>query len=158
MQRINMKTNKVIASILVIALFAACSSKKSSQVRPSQPDDKTTSDQKERIAVLDFKTINVSTEKSRIVSELIRTDLINTNKFVVIERSQVDMIFKEHGFASTGVTDESSAVKIGKLLAAKNILIGTVMKVGDSIVVTCRVVDVERGGRGRKREGDRGQR
>jgi TolB-like protein len=141
-----MKTNNIIASLLITILFISCSAnKKSSRVRPAQPGNKTTTDQKERIAVLDFKTINLPAEKSRIVSELIRTDLINTNKFIVIERSQVDMIFKEHGFASTGFTDESSAVKIGKILAAQKILIGTVMKVGDSIVVTCRVVDVEKG-------------
>jgi TolB-like protein len=141
-----MKTTKIIASLLVLFIFS-CSTKKSNVVQTKvQPEKATeTGQQKDKIAVLDLKTVNLPIEKSRIVSELIRTDLINTNKYIVIERSQVDMIFKEHGFASTGVTDDSSAAKIGKLLAARKILIGSVMKLGESIVVTCRVVDVERG-------------
>jgi TolB-like protein len=142
----NMKTTKITAFLLILFLFS-CSTKKSNVVQTKvQPEKGTeTTEKKDKIAVLDFKTVNLPLDKSRIVSELIRTDLINTNKFTVIERSQVDMIFKEHGFTSTGVTDDSSAAKIGKLLAARKILIGSVMKLGESIVVTCRVVDVERG-------------
>ena len=141
-----MKNTKFIVSLAAILLFS-CSTKKSNVVQTKVQTEKTVevTEKKDRIAVLDLKTVNLPSEKSRIVSELIRTDLINTNKFTVIERSQVDMIFKEHGFSSTGVTDDSSAARIGKLLAAQKILIGTVMKLGESIVVTCRVVDVERG-------------
>ncbi len=57
----------------------------------------------------------------------------------------MDMLLKEHGFAQLGVTDETSAVKVGKLLAAQKILIGTAMKLGESIIITGRVVDIERG-------------
>ncbi|MBN2402811.1 MAG: hypothetical protein JXN64_10475 [Spirochaetes bacterium] len=142
-----MKITKFFACLLVILMFS-CSTKKKSNVVQSdvQTGDATaTTDQRERIAVLDFKTVGFPAEKGRIVSELMRTDLINTNRFTVIERSQMDMIFKEQGFQQAGCTDQECAVKIGKLLAARKMLIGNVMKVGDSIVVTCRVVDVERG-------------
>jgi TolB-like protein len=141
-----MKNTRLIA-ILIIILLASCSTKKSTLVQTKSQPDKVTEqgDQKERIAVLDLKTVGFPAEKGRIVSELIRTDLINTNKFTVIERGQMDMIFKEQGFQQAGCTDQECAVKIGKLLAAKKILIGNVMKVGESIVVTSRVVDVEKG-------------
>jgi TolB-like protein len=140
-----MKTIKIFTSLALI-LVISCSVKKTTKTAQHvqiKPDNNV--EQKERIAVLDFKTVDLPSDKSRIISELIRTDLINTNKYTVIERSQVDMIFKEHGFTNTGVTDDTNAAKIGKLLTAQKILIGSVMKLGDSIVVTARVVDVERG-------------
>ena len=138
-----MRNIKYFALIVLVLLYACSSAKKSKKDADVEKVDKP--QVRERIAVLDFKTVNLPGDKSRIISELIRTDLINTNKFTVIERSQVDMIFKEHGFSSTGVTDDSSAAKIGKLLTAKKILIGSVMKVGEGIVITSRVVDVEKG-------------
>lgn len=131
-------------ALIILVLFYACSSAK----KPKKDVDVVKVDKpqvRERIAVLDFKTVNLTGDKSRIISELIRTDLINTNKFTVIERSQVDMIFKEHGFSSTGVTDDTSAARIGKLLTAQKILIGSVMKIGEGMVITSRVVDVEKG-------------
>jgi TolB-like protein len=144
-----MKNTKLIA-ILVIILLASCSTKKSVSVQTKSKPDKVTEvgdqgDQKERIAVLDLKTVGFPAEKGRIVSELIRTDLINSNRFIVIERSQMDAIFKEQGFQQAGCTDQDCAVKIGKLLAARKMLIGNVMKVGESIMVTARIVDVEKG-------------
>jgi TolB-like protein len=128
------------ALLLILILFTACASNQSKEKIAVKEVHV-----KERIAVLDLKTVDVTAAKSRVISELIRTELINTNKYIVIERSQVDMIFREHGFSSLGVTDDTSAVKIGKLLTAHKILIGSVMKLGESIVVTARVVDVEKG-------------
>ncbi len=147
-----MKSTKLIGAILVFVLLASCSTKKSGQVQTKGQSRKTveTADreadgQRERIAVLDLKTVGFSAEKGRIVAELIRTDLINTSRFTVIERGQMDMIFKEQGFQQAACTDQECAVKIGKLLAARKILIGNVMKIGESIVVTARTVDVEKG-------------
>jgi TolB-like protein len=139
-----------LATFLIVITILSCSTKKSNVQKTKILPEKSeksgeVTEQKDRIAVLDFKTVNIPNEKSRIISELIRTDLINSNKYIVIERSQVDMIFKEHGFSQTGVTDDSSAAKIGKLLTARKILIGSVMKLGEQTVVTCRVVDVEKG-------------
>jgi TolB-like protein len=135
-----MKYLNCVVVVFLIALFSCGSG--SENVRSS---GKTFKGPKSRIAVLDFKTVGVDKQKSRIISELIRTELINTQQFVVIERSQVDMIMKEHGFTHTGITDNRNAAKIGKLLTAKKICIGTVMKLGESMIITSRVVDVEKG-------------
>ena len=135
------------SALIILMILMACAAKKSNVKEKNAETNKVPEqvERKDRIAVLDFKTINLPADKSRVISEIIRTDLINTDRYIVIERSQVDMIFKEHGFTSTGVTDDSSAVKIGKLLTAQKILIGSVMKLGESIVVTARIVDVEKG-------------
>jgi len=100
---------------------------------------------KEMIAVMDFGAKDVSQSVALSVSELIRTELINTGKFTVIERSNMKEILKEQGLQQTGCTDASCAVKIGKLLSAKKILVGTIMKLGSKLIISGRIVNVETG-------------
>jgi TolB-like protein len=45
----------------------------------------------------------------------------------------------------TGCTETSCAVQVGQLLSARKILVGTVMKMGNKIVISGRIVDVEKG-------------
>jgi hypothetical protein len=100
---------------------------------------------KEMIAVMDFTTKDVAMPVAYNVSELIRTGLINTGKYTIIERSQMKEILKEQGFQQTGCTDTSCAVQVGKLLSARKILIGSVMKLGSKLIISGRIVDVEKG-------------
>lgn len=100
---------------------------------------------KEIIAVTDFAAKEVSSSLAINVSELIRTELINSGRYTVIERSQMKEILKEQGFQQTGCTDVNCAVRMGKLLSAKKILVGSVMKMGSRLIISGRVVDVEKG-------------
>lgn len=103
------------------------------------------SEEKMMIVVMDFTPKDVSNTVALTVSELIRTEMINTGKYSVIERSQMGMILKEQGFQQTGCTDISCAVKIGQLLSAKKILVGTITKLGKKFIINGRIVDIEKG-------------
>lgn len=100
---------------------------------------------KNRIAVMDFRADGISKEKALRISELIRTEIVNTNVYTVIERNQMDMVFKEQGIQQTGVINDAYAIKMGELLSAQKILIGTVMQLGDAIIISGRIVDIEKG-------------
>lgn len=97
------------------------------------------------IAIMDLDAIDVSKDTARAVSDLIRTELFNTGMFRVFERGEIEKILKEQQFGQTGLSDIQSAVKIGKLLSAKKILVGTVSKLGESYIVNARIIDVEKG-------------
>jgi TolB-like protein len=101
--------------------------------------------EKIRIAIIDFKPDGVTRTFSRRVSELIRNEMINTGSYTIIERTSMDSILKEQAFQQAGCTDDSCAVTIGRLLSAKKMLIGTILKLGKRTVITGRIVDVERG-------------
>ena len=101
--------------------------------------------EKMRIAIMDFQAKGVAKSLAQNVAELIRGEMINTDRFIVVERSQMNQILKEHEFGQTGCTDVSCAVEIGKILSAKKILIGTIMKMGGVIIITARIVDVATG-------------
>jgi len=100
---------------------------------------------KMRVAVIDLKAKGISRTFAKNISELLRGQLINTGDFTVIERSQMKEILKEQGLQMTGCTDSGCAVKIGKLLTANKILVGTVMRIRRQTIVSIRIVDVEKG-------------
>ena len=76
---------------------------------------------------------------------MLRADMIKTKKFIIVERTQMNAIFKEQGLQMTGCTDQECAVQAGKLLSANKILIGEIGIVEKTIIITIRIVDVERG-------------
>ena len=98
-----------------------------------------------RLAVMDFQAKGVSSDIAKNTSELIRAELINSGRYLIIERAQMDQILKEQGIQQTGCTDISCAVQVGQILSANKILIGSIMKIGKNIVISGRIVDVEKG-------------
>jgi TolB-like protein len=101
--------------------------------------------EKMTIAVMDFQAQDVARTEAVKISELIRNEMVNSGRYTVLERAQVDKILREQGFQMTGCTDITCAVQVGKLLSARKILVGSVMRFGNNVAVTGRVVDVEKG-------------
>ncbi len=100
--------------------------------------------ERERIAVLDFAPSNVPEGIAASVTDMLSTELVNTRLFEVIERMQVKKILNEQGLQKTGITESETAVEIGKMLNIKRVVIGNVGKLGQSLVVTMKLVSVEK--------------
>ncbi|MCU0845845.1 MAG: hypothetical protein MUC76_13070, partial [Spirochaetes bacterium] len=100
---------------------------------------------KMQVAVLDLQPKGVSKIVAGCVGDMLRADLVDVGVFTVVERGQMNEILKEQGFQMTGCTDSACAVQVGKLLSANKILVGEVTRLGKSIVITVRIVDVEKG-------------
>ncbi|MFC1669759.1 CsgG/HfaB family protein [Spirochaetota bacterium] len=124
---------RVAQTILLIPIFILCIL---SQAFSSQ---------KMKIAVMEMRADGVSKRTAKAVSNMIRTEMIRMKKFTVIERSQMNMILREQGFQMTGCTDQKCAVKMGRLLSARKMLLGEVSSTKDKIIITVRIVDVEKG-------------
>ena len=105
------------------------------------------SEEKTKIAVLDFKAIGskIDREFGEGVSEILRTALIKTGKYTVIERSQLKKVIDELKIQRTQYFDEKTAIRIGKLVGAKTVVIGSIVKFGVTYTLTPRFVDVETG-------------
>src|SRR5208337_4437438 len=90
-------------------------------------DDKPVKTEKMRLAVMDLTAKGkMSKVTAAAISDLLRSDIVDTGRFVVVERSQMESIFKEQGLQMTGCTDSSCAVEIGKLVSANKIILGEV--------------------------------
>jgi len=100
---------------------------------------------KTKMAVLDFKTIGDSADLGEGAAEILRTTLMQTGKYTVVERSMLKQVLDEQKLGLSGAIDQNTAIGIGKILGAKLVAVGSVVKMGDSYTLNIRFVDVETG-------------
>lgn len=102
--------------------------------------------QRTKIAVLDFQLQgqgHETTDMGKIVAEWLITALVKDGRFDLIERRLLKKILGEQKLVMTGVVNETSASKLGKLLGVKIIISGSVMKFQNMTEVNARIIDVE---------------
>jgi len=97
------------------------------------------------LGVLDFEAKNTNKKNAEAVTELLRTSLFNTGRFVVVEREKISQVLEEQQFQSTGLTVMDQAVEIGRLLNVQKIMAGSLSRLGDTFVLNTRIVDVQSG-------------
>jgi len=119
---------------------------------------------KRRIAVIDFenKTKYGARRLGNSASDILVTELVKSDKFIVIEREKLNKIIEEQKLSMTDLIDQDSAVQAGKLLGVSAIVTGSISQFGvkeesvDALlvqtknqiaqaVVDIRVIDVETG-------------
>ncbi|MCD6363887.1 MAG: hypothetical protein J7M13_07855 [Synergistetes bacterium] len=98
-----------------------------------------------RVAVMDFESIGVDEYLGVAAAELVRTQLIKTGSCSVVERGLLKKVMAEQRIALSGAVDEATAVKVGKLVGANLVVIGSVSRLGEKIILNSRVVDVQTG-------------
>jgi TolB-like protein len=101
-----------------------------------------------KIAVFEFRDRGVYHywyDMAIKLSDMLITKLINTGKFDVVERSQLDRIMQEKSLAQSGVVEEKEAMQAAQLAGADVILVGTASIAGDKIETDARIIDVKTG-------------
>ena len=96
-----------------------------------------------RVAVIDlYSARDYYVSYAKEVTSILTTELVNTNKFKVAERSRLEQVIKELGLQSTQDVSVRAA-EIGKLLGVHKILTGEfTSEIGTTSI---RLVDVESG-------------
>ena len=100
---------------------------------------------KMNLAVMDLDAEGISASENRIISSRLRTELIETQKFTVVEREKVEEILKEQGFQLSGCTSNECAVQAGKLIGVKYMVVGSIGKIGGIFTINIRLINVETG-------------
>ena len=94
---------------------------------------------------MDLDAEGISASENRIISGRLRTELIETQKFTVVEREKVEEILNEQGFQLSGCTSNECAVQAGKLLGVKYMAVGSIGKIGTLFTLNIRLINVENG-------------
>lgn len=88
---------------------------------------------KKRIAVLTFENKvasrwwdNQAWNIEASITEMLITELMKTNRFVVLERGSIDQVIQEQDFGAGGRVRASSAAKVGDILGAQALIKGAV--------------------------------
>ncbi|MGV3523385.1 MAG: tetratricopeptide repeat protein [Candidatus Sericytochromatia bacterium] len=101
-----------------------------------------------RVVILPFRNLSRHSEDewlSDSFAESLTMGLLKVEALQLVERSQLQHLLKEQQFGQSGLVDESSAPRLGKLLGAKVVVLGSFQKVGDQLQAWVRFVDVENG-------------
>lgn len=95
------------------------------------------------LAVLPFQNKGDARGLGEGVSEKLVTQLVNLRRFKVIERDQIDKITKEQNFNLTDNVDEATAAKVGKIIGADVIVLGSINVTTGFAKVSARLIDTE---------------
>lgn len=86
---------------------------------------------KKRVAVVEFKDMaGYGHNIGNGMADMLVTALVESKKFMVIERKQIAQIMAEQGLGMSGLVTAQSAAKVGKLLGAELIVTGSVSEFG----------------------------
>lgn len=86
---------------------------------------------KKRIAVISFEDRSgYGHNIGRGVADMLVTSLVESDKFIVIERAELDEILKEQGLGQTGLVTPQSAAKVGQLLGLQRMITGSITEFG----------------------------
>ena len=97
------------------------------------------------IAVFDFEGKGISASEAAALTDRFRSVLVETQKFIVVEREKINLILKEIGLQMSGVISEESISQAGKLLGVNQIITGSIGKIEDTYTVDLRIIHVETG-------------
>ncbi|OGS37528.1 MAG: hypothetical protein A2293_12790 [Elusimicrobia bacterium RIFOXYB2_FULL_49_7] len=103
-------------------------------------------DNKIALAVADLEGRGLAEGEASTLTDALRSYLIETRAFRVMERGKMDLILKEQGFQQSGAcTDEACLVEMGQLLGVNHLVTGSIGKVGGTYSVNIRMINVVNG-------------
>jgi TolB-like protein len=100
--------------------------------------------QKTNIAVIDLNSHGGLTQSEiSSLSDRLRSLLVRTNAFDVVDRGQMEEILKEQGFQMSGCTSAECAVEAGQILGVEEMITGSIGKIGRLYTIDIVLIDVE---------------
>jgi hypothetical protein len=77
------------------------------------------------------------------VEETLLAELISGHRFRMVERRRLEEILREHRVGGSDLADPGAAIRIGRIMAATCVLMGSVLEKEGSIEIYLRAVDTE---------------
>lgn len=95
------------------------------------------------MAILDFQALGIPQNDAVVLTSRLRSLLVQSGPYTVIEREQMIKILQEQDFQMTGCTSSECAVEVGQILSAQLILTGEIGKLSNYVTLDARIIDVE---------------
>ena len=122
---------KYLFTLLFFILFSGL------QALIAQPD------KKKNIAVIDLDSRGgLSKSEVGTLTDRLRSMLVRTNAFNVVDRGLMEDILTEQGFQMSGCTSTDCAVEAGKILGVEEMLSGTIGRLGKLYTVDIILIEV----------------
>lgn len=96
------------------------------------------------VAVLGVETPSGEGDQiGRLIAEMVEVILSGEDRFELVNRSDLAATLEEQGINLAGVTDTTQATQIGRVVGAKLLVTGKAFELGESRVVTAKVIGSE---------------
>jgi hypothetical protein len=106
---------------------------------PQSPDAIST------VAVLDFEPRGINALEAQTLTDLFATEIKNTGRAVLVDRSQMTKVMQEQGYEQAGCTSEECAAEVGALLGVEFMINGAIEKLGDTYTIDVKIFNVQTG-------------
>jgi TolB-like protein len=90
--------------------------------------------------------VNVQSPTNNVTNYVIDSllmHLVNNDKFIVVERSELNALEKEQLYQLSGAESDETAVSLGKQLGTQFIISGSMLPLGDKYSLRLKVINVE---------------
>ncbi len=115
--------------LLIILLFStAAHSRTESSAKPA-------------IAILDLEAINCSPVAARIITDMLGGKIFESGMFILLERSQMNIIMKERGMTGKTCSDSVCAANMGEILSVQKMVMGSVSRM-EKYRIEVRIINV----------------
>ena len=97
------------------------------------------------VAVMDLKVTGVSRDEVDLLVDFSNNALFETGFFDVLQRNRRDQLIKEIEFSYSDVADPERTKALGKLLASRFLIFGSIGQIGSKVLFNLTTVEVETG-------------
>jgi len=101
-----------------------------------------------RIAVMPFKNLTNNPDNSWVgegIADTLTAELGTIQGLVLIERLQMAKIMEELHLSQTGLVEEKNAARVGKMVSAKYLIVGSYQIVDSQVMISARLLEIELG-------------
>ena len=99
-----------------------------------------------KIAVIEFSNLEGNvTGLGKYLAEELTTRLFRTGRFQIIERQLMKKMMEEQKLSATGLIDEKTASKFGRILGVDALTTGTIAELNARVKINARLIAVETG-------------
>lgn len=95
------------------------------------------------LTVVPFEQKGIVSEASLSFNDNLINGLVNQNRFQVVDRDQLDKILLEQKISRTQLVDRDTALMLGKLVAARSVITGSIIESHKGIEIVARMIDTE---------------
>lgn len=100
------------------------------------------------LSVTDFPVESENPSYTHIgkgISRMVAIELRKSKSVKLIEREELNKILEEQEFSLSDISDQDNQIKIGKMLAADYLVLGEIIDMANTMLITVRLVDTTSG-------------
>jgi len=95
------------------------------------------------VAVSPFEQKGMLSQASLSFQDNLIDALVQQNRFRVVERDKLDLILQEQKLSRSDLIDRSTALRLGRIVAAQTVITGSIIETRTGIEIVARMIDTE---------------